>query len=193
MKKKTEGDFTPSAGFVPQHLFLTKGVGRHREKLQSFELALRDAKIAKYNLVRVSSIFPPNCRIMHRDAGVKRLHPGEIVFCVLYDNATNEAHRLVAASVGLALPKNSDHHGYLSEHKSYGQTERQAGDYAEDLAAEMLASTLGVPFEAEKSWNERKGLWTVSGEIVKTKNITQSAVGKNGLWSTVVAGAIFVP
>jgi len=181
-------------GFVPQKLFLTKGVGRHREKLQSFEMALRDAKIAAHNLVRVSSIFPPNCKIIPRDKGVKQLHPGEVVFCVLYDTATNEPHRLVAASVGLALPKNKDHHGYLSEHKSFGQTERQAGDYTEDLAAEMLATTLGVPFDPDKSWNERKGLWTISGEIVKTHNITQSAMGdKNGLWTTVLAGAIFVP
>lgn len=181
-------------GFVPDKVFLTKGVGRHREKLQSFELALRDAGIAQYNLVRVSSIFPPNCKIIPRAKGIELLHQGEVVFCVLYDNATDEPHRLIAASVGLAIPKNSDHHGYLSEHKSFGQTEQQAGDYTEDLAAEMLATTLGVPFEADKSWNDRKNLWTISGEIVKTLNITQSAIGdKNGLWSTVLAGAIFVP
>lgn len=183
----------PAKGFVPNKVFLTKGAGRHREKLQSFELALRDAHIAKYNLVRVSSIFPPRCKIIPRESGLELLHAGEVVFCVLYDNATNEAHRLIAASVGLALPKNKDHHGYLSEHKSFGQTEREAGDYTEDLAAEMLATTLGVPFEADKSWNERKGLWTISGEIVKTKNVTQSAIGKNGVWTTVLAGAIFVP
>jgi len=184
----------PARGFVPQRLFLTKGVGSHREKLQSFELALRDARIAQYNLVRVSSIFPPNCKILPRQRGVQLLHPGEVVFCVLYDNSTNEPHRLVAASVGLAIPKNRDHHGYLSEHKSFGQTETQAGYYAEDLAAEMLASTIGVPFDSDKSWNDRQNLWTVSGEIVRTLNITQSAVGdKKGLWTTVVAGAIFVP
>ncbi len=173
---------------------MTKGVGRHREKLQSFEMALRNASIAKYNLVRVSSIFPPRCKIIPKVKGAKMLHPGEIVYCVLYDNATNEPHRLVAASIGLAMPKNPDHHGYLSEHKSFGQTEQQAGDYSEDLAAEMLATTLGIPFEADKSWMDRKNLWTISGEIVKTLNITQSAIGdKSGLWTTVVAGAIFVP
>lgn len=181
-------------GFVPNKVFLTKGVGRHREKLQSFEMALRDARIAQYNLVRVSSIFPPRCHIIPREKGIRQLHQGEVVFCVLYDNATNEPHRLVATSVGLAIPKNRDHHGYLSEHKSFGQTEQQAGDYAEDLAAEMLATTLGIPFDADKSWHERKNLWTISGEIVKTMNITQSAIGdKGGLWTSVLTGAIFVP
>ncbi|MBI4366466.1 MAG: arginine decarboxylase, pyruvoyl-dependent [Deltaproteobacteria bacterium] len=179
---------------VPTKCFLTRGVGKHREKLQSFERALRDAGISHCNLVRVSSIYPPGCRIIPRREGEKLLKPGQIVFCVLYDNATDEPHRLVAASVGMALPKDRSHHGYLSEHKSFGQTEKQAGDYAEDLAAEMLATILGVKFDPDKSWNDRKGDWTISGEIVKTHNITQSAIGdKSGLWTTVCAGCIFIP
>ncbi|MBI2346697.1 MAG: arginine decarboxylase, pyruvoyl-dependent [Deltaproteobacteria bacterium] len=179
---------------VPTKCFLTRGVGKHREKLQSFELGLRSAGIAHCNLVRVSSIYPPGCRIISRREGERLLKPGQIVYCVLYDNATNEPHRLVAASVGMALPKTRSHHGYLSEHKSFGQSEQQAGDYAEDLAAEMLATILGVKFDPDMSWNERKGSWTISGEIVKTHNITQSAVGdKNGLWTTVIAGCIFIP
>jgi arginine decarboxylase len=180
--------------FVPAKIFLTKGVGRHREKLQSFEMALRQARIAQFNLVRVSSIFPPGCRIVSRREGIMRLNPGQVVYCVMSDNATNEPHRLVAASVGLSTPKNAEYHGYLSEHHSFGQNERQAGDYAEDLAAEMLATILGVPFDPDKSWNERKGTWTISGEIVRTMNCTQSAMGDtHGLWTTVVSGAIFVP
>ena len=182
------------AGFVPRRLFLTKGVGRHREKLQSFEMALRDARIAQYNLVRVSSIFPPGCKTIPRAKGIQQLHPGEVVYCVMSESATNEPNRLLAASVGISLPRNPESYGYLSEHHSFGQNERLAGDYAEDLAAEMLATTLGVKFDPDKSWNERKGTWTISGEIYKTMNITQSAVGdKHELWTTVIAAAIFVP
>jgi len=182
------------AGYIPRRLFLTKGVGHHREKLQSFEMALRDARIAEYNLVRVSSIFPPSCKIIPRTLGLKKLNPGEVVYCVLSENSTNEPNRLLAASVGIALPRSQESHGYLSEHHSFGQNEKLAGDYAEDLAAEMLATIIGVQFDPEKSWNERKGTWTISGEIVKTMETTQSAVGdKKGLWTTVIAGAIFVP
>jgi arginine decarboxylase len=120
--------------------------------------------------------------------------PGQVVYCVLSDIATDEPHRLLAASVGLSIPKSSEFHGYLSEHHAYGQTEKHAGDYAEDLAAEMLATVLGVPFDFDKSWNDRKGTWTISGEIVKTMNVTQSAIGdRHGRWTTVIAGAIFVP
>ncbi len=181
------------SAYVPNQMFLTKGVGRHREKLQSFEMALRQAKIAAHNLVRVSSIKPPYCKIIPRSRGIVKLSAGQIVHCVLSDCATNEPHRLIAASIGLSIPKNPDHHGYIAEHHSTGQTERQAGDYAEDLAAEMLATTLGVSFDADKAWNERKGTWTISGEIVKTTQVTQSAVGdKRGWWTTVIAGVVFV-
>lgn len=179
---------------IPTKVFLTRGAGKHREKLQSFEMALRDAGIARFNLVRVSSIFPPGCKIINKKEGLRQLKGGQIVYCVMSDNATNEPHRLLASSIGLSIPKDQTHYGYLSEHHSFGQTEKQAGDYAEDLAAEMLATILGVKFDPDRAWNERVGKWTISGEIVKTLNVTQSAVGdKYGLWTTVVAGAVFVP
>ena len=89
-------------GPIPKGAFLTKGVGRHREKLTSFELALRSAGIAEFNLVRVKSIFPPNCKLLSQQEGLKYLSPGQIVFAVMSDNATNEPHRLIASSVGVA-------------------------------------------------------------------------------------------
>lgn len=190
----TENDRDPTArNWIPRKLFLTKGVGRHREKLSSFELALRSAGIAKYNLVKVSSIVPPNCQVISRRAGLHLLSPGQIIHCVLSQNATNEAHRLLAASIGVALPKNRDNFGYLSEHHSFGQKERVAGDYAEDLAASMLAYTLGVEFDPDSSYDEKKEIWKISTQIVRTTNITQSAVGdKSGRWTTVLAAAILV-
>ncbi|MBN1781326.1 arginine decarboxylase, pyruvoyl-dependent [bacterium] len=179
--------------YVPKEAFLTKGVGRHKEKLTSFEQALRDAGIAQLNLVRVSSIFPGNCKLLSREKGLTKLTPGAITFCVMSDNATNEPNRLIAASVGLAIPKDRNHYGYLSEHHSFGEREQKAGDYAEDLAAEMLATILGVHFDPDKSYDEKKEIWKISGEIVNTRNITQTAIGqKDGLWTTVVAAAVFV-
>jgi arginine decarboxylase len=178
---------------VPRRIFLTKGVGKHKEKLASFEAALRDAGIAFLNLVRVSSIVPPGARIIPKQQGLKLLKPGAITFVVLSENATNEPHRLVAASIGVACPRDPEKHGYLSEHHSFGQTTREAGDYAEDLAAQMLASTLGVPFDIDKAYDERKEQYKVGGLIVRTTEMTQSAVGdKNGLWTTVVAAAVLL-
>lgn len=179
--------------FVPQRMFLTKGVGKHREKLTSFEMALRDAGIAQFNLVRVSSIFPPNCKIISKKEGLKELQPGQITFAVISQAESKEPHRLMAASVGVAIPKDRSHYGYLSEHHSFGETDDFAGAYAEDLAASMLATILGSDFDPDSSWDEKREIWRISGEIVKSRNITQSAIGdKNGLWTTVVAAAILL-
>ena len=179
--------------FVPTQAFLTKGVGRHKEKLTSFEMALRDAELATYNLVRVSSIFPPHCKMVDRPKGLKMLQPGQILFTVLAESATNEPSRLIAAAIGLAIPSDPTHHGYISEHHSYGQNRDVSGDYAEDLAASMLATTLGIEFDPDTAWDERENLFKMSGKIVRTSNITQSAIGnKEGLWTTVFAACAFI-
>lgn len=177
---------------VARYLFLTKGVGRHKERLASFEEALRDAKIAHCNLVHVSSIFPPNCKILPLAKGVARLKAGQILHVVLARNETNENHRLVAASIGLAIPKDRSQYGYLSEHHSFGENEDQASDYCEDLAASMLATTLGIDFDRDASWDEQRAQWKISGKIVKTTNITQTALGVGGKWTSVIAAAVFV-
>ncbi len=178
---------------VPTKVFLTKGVGKHKERLTSFELALRDAGIASQNLVRVSSIFPPNCKLIPRSQGLKYLNHGEVVFAVVAENSTREPHRLVAASIGLAIPADRSTYGYLSEHHSFGETDNVAGDYAEELAAEMLATTLNVDFDPDRSWDEKKEIYRISNKIVRTMNMTQSAVGdKRALWTTVIAAAILI-
>lgn len=180
--------------YVPTKIFFSKGAGVSKERLTSYEMALRAAGIAKYNLVHVSSIFPPQCKIISRQEGDKLLKPGQIVHTVLSRNDTNEPSRLIAASVGAAIPANKKIYGYLSEHEGYGQTERFAGEYAEDLAATMMATTLGVEFDPEKSWDEQKEIWKISGHIVRTRNITQTAKGnKDKLWTTVVAVAVLLP
>lgn len=179
--------------FVPKYMFFTKGCGVAKARLQSFELALRDAGIEKLNIVRVSSIFPPKCRIISKKEGVSRLGAGQVTHCVIAEQATDEPGRLVAASIGLAVPTERAAYGYLSEHHSFGETPQRAGDFAEDLAAVMLASTLGIDFDPESAWDDRKQVFKMSGKIVRTTNITEGAKGdKNGLWTTVVAAAVLL-
>lgn len=178
---------------VPRKAFLTKGVAIHKEKLASFEMALRNAGIAQFNLVRVSSIFPPHCKFVPKSNGLKELNDGSILHVVLTDTATNEPNRLVASSVGLAIPADRSKFGYLSEHHAYGETDQKAGDYAEDLAAMMLATTLGIPFDENVHYDTRREIWKFRKEIVTTRNITQSAIGnKDGLWTTAVAACVLI-
>jgi arginine decarboxylase len=180
--------------YVPSKVLFTRGRGLHREKLASFEMALRAAGIAQFNLVRVSSIFPPGCKIVHGARELAALQAGQIVNVVMSEASTNEPGRQVAASMGVAVPRDPHQFGYLSEHHSYGETMTRAGDYAEDLAAEMLATVMGVEFDPEKSWDEKREIWRISGKFVRTANVTQSARGnKDGLWTTVLAAAVFIP
>jgi arginine decarboxylase len=188
---KQKGDFKL---FKPSKIFFTKGVGRHKDYLQSFELALRQASIEKCNLVTVSSIYPAGCKRIGKAEALKYLEPGSITFCVMARNFTNEPNRLIASSIGVALPSDGSHYGYISEHHPFGEKEIVSGEYAEDLAATMLATTLGVDFDPEKAWVEREKVYKQSGRIFKTFNITQSATGhKDGLWTTVIAAAVMIP
>ena len=178
--------------FVPSKAFMTTGVGIHREKLTSFEMALRDAGIAAYNIVRVSSIFPPSCQIVEAEEGIEMLKPGQILFAVLAEMATNEPGRRISSSIGLALPKDRDQHGYISEVHMNGTTAAESGEYAEDLAASMLATVLGEPFDPDAAWDVRKEQWMLGGKIVHTQNFTAAAQGPdNGHWVTTVASAVF--
>ena len=178
---------------VAKKLFLTKGIGIADDKLTSFEFALRNAGIAGTNIVLISSIFPPNARLIPRKDGLKCIKPGQILFTIYSRNQTNEPSRMISASVGIAQPTDREKYGYLSEYDAFGQNERETGDYAEDIAAQMLASSLGIPFDIDKSWDEKRQQWNISGQIYKTKNITQTAKGnKDGKWTTVFAAAVLI-
>lgn len=178
---------------IPNRVFFTKGVGKHENRLQSFELALRKAGIETCNLVRVSSILPPHCRIIPRAAGLKALQPGQIAFVVLSDAATNEPSRLVGAGVGLAQPADRSQYGYISEHHAFGQREKRIADLVEDMAATMLATTLGIDFDPEKAYDERKEVYRMTGKIVRSRACVQTAEGdKDGRWTTVVSSAVLL-
>lgn len=183
---------TRMRNLVPTKIFLTKGVGRHMYQLKSFEDALRKAGVAQQNLVQVSSILPPRCKIISKEKGLKLLVPGEISFCVIARADTNEHQRLVASSVGIAVPKDNNNWGYLSEVHGYGMNEQEAADRSEDLAAGMLGTTLGLEVDPGKAWSEKEQVYKSSGLIIRTSNVTQTAKGLKDLWTTTVAIAMFL-
>ena len=178
---------------VPRYMFFTKGVGKHLHRLQSFEAALRHAGVAHFNLVRVSSILPPRCKIVSRSRGLGRLEAGAIVYCVIAESRTDEPNRLTCAGIGLALPADETQYGYISEHHGYGLTERKCADLVEDMAASMLATTQGIELDPDKAYDERRETYRAKGLVVRTRAVAQTAEGdKNGLWTTVIAAAVFV-
>ncbi|EQD54793.1 pyruvoyl-dependent arginine decarboxylase, partial [mine drainage metagenome] len=141
--------------------------------LMSFEEALRDAGIAQFNLVSVSSIFPPHTEAITREEGLKLLDPGQILFTVLARNSSDELNRMISAAIGYALPTDRGRWGYLSEHHSFGETEHGAGFFAEKLAAEMLASTMGL--QKDLIWDAEKDEYVLRDKILTTKNICSTA------------------
>jgi arginine decarboxylase len=178
--------------FVPTKAFFTRGIGRHKNKLQSFELALRDAGIEKLNLVYVSSIYPPNCTLLTVEEGTALLNPGQITFCVMARNATDEKGRFVGSAVGMAFPASKDNYGYISEHTSFGKDEKEIGDFAEDLASTMLATTLGVDFDPEIGYDERREVYLMSGKIIDSISAPISAMGTSNMWTTTVSAVVFI-
>ena len=177
---------------VPTKVFLTKGVGRHKYRLKSFEESLRHAGVAQQNLVNVSSILPPGCKIISKESGLKYLVPGGINYCVMARVDTNEHGRLLASSIGIAVPKDKKKWGYLSEVHGYGMNRQEAADMAEDLAAGMLGTTLGLDVDPNKAWSEKEQVYKSSGLIIRTSNATQTARGMLDEWTTTVAIAMFL-
>lgn len=155
---------------IPKYIFFTKGKGEHKDKLISFELALRDAKIAPFNLVRVSSIFPPKCKVISPEEGLKKLKKGQILFCVLSENSTNKAGEIVSCSVGAAIPQNKNNYGYLSEHHD---NKLNCGEYAQKLAVDMMKSVFKT-------------------DNIKSFYTSETSKGKKGKWVTVVAAAVLI-
>ena len=178
---------------VPKYAFIVSGCGKAKEKLASFEMALRDAGIAEYNLVKVSSILPPNCKIINKKKGISMLSPGQIVFVVMSEQSTNEPGRQITASVGIAIPPDRSKHGYLSEHHSYGQTKKESGIYSKNLAAYMLATIMDGSINAEKNYNQQKDLWKIKGKPIQTKEVTSYSCGdQNGNWVTVLSAVVLI-
>ncbi len=185
---------------VPKCFFLTRGKGTAKDKLHSFELALRDAGISPYNLVKVSSIIPPGCRQISKEEGLKKLSPGGIVFCVLSENFTNEKSRIIGSSVGIALPADPLQVGYISEHHSTGESEIECGIHAEYLAAIMLITLMGKDVEHHEIFERRrkkKDHYKLEvghlQEVEKTMHICQVMDGcDNSRWCSTVAAAVLV-
>ena len=90
------------------------------------------------------------------------------------------------------MPKEESKWGYLSEVHGHGMNEKEASDLAEDLAAGMLGTTLGLEVDPNKAWSEKEQVYKSSGLIIRTSNITQTARGKMDLWTTTVAIAMFL-
>ena len=165
---------------VPKKIFFVKGKGfSSNSKLRSFEEALREAGIEKFNIVRVSSIIPPFCEEVSKDEGIKELKTGQVVYSVMSKISSNRKDIVICASIGAAKPVNAEDYGYLSEKHTLDEDPGKIAEIAEALAAEMLATTHGDSINPSLN--------------IRTKSFTESTrVRKDGEWATVLTAAIFI-
>ncbi len=137
---------------TPKYVFFTVGKGYGSHKLESFENALKDAKIEKFNLVPVSSIFPKDCKIISVEEGLKKLTPGQIVFCVMAKLLTNKSG-IYSTAIGYSKPEND--YGYFTEVELKGKLNK-ALKLAEELALKFRYSnnvgSFGIEGKNKKSW-----------------------------------------
>ena len=189
MVRKNEISLNP---WVPKKVFLTKGVGIHVEQLNSFEEALRDARLSRMNLVMVSSIVPPHCELVGLEEGLTLLSTGQITFCVMSRCASDEDGRLLASAVALLLPENGDDYGYISEYHGFGKKQDEVEDWVCDQAAELYASAKGFKINWKRAWSEVDSKYTLEQRKYSPEVVVSVAEGIKGKWVTTVAAAVFI-
>jgi arginine decarboxylase len=177
---------------VPKGVFLTKGVGIHSERLNSFEEALREARISSFNLVTVSSIVPPHCRLLDIQEGLRLMSPGQLTFSVMSRGDSNEEGRLISAAVAILLPENPNDYGYISEFHGYGMEADEVEDWVCDQAAELYASAKGLKINWKRAWSPEDEKYTLEERSFSPKYVVSMARGKKGKWVTTVAAAVFI-
>src|SRR6056297_1902687 len=119
--------------WVPKKIFFTKGVGIAKSEQISYIRALTDAKLAKYNLIQVSSIVPPNCKKITPKEGLQNLQPGQTLYVVLARISSNIPNQQIAASIGVAKPYHPKIHGYLAEYENINQSSEEVAKFSEDM------------------------------------------------------------
>ena len=162
---------------IPKKLFLTKGKGFHKNKLQSFEIALRDAEIHQCNLVKVSSIIPPKCEIIARKEGLKSIKPGMVTYCVLSVCETKSFDEKIAAGIGLAYSDKKNVFGYIAEGMKHGKETTDLSKHVQKIATDMLKTVT----------NDK-----VTNDVLHHKNVVQTCKGQKNKWATAVAAAVFL-
>jgi len=154
-------------------------------------MALRDAHLANFNLVRVSSIFPPHCELVDREEGLSLMQPGQVVFAVIAESSTNEPSRLVAASIGVAMPAIRPITATSPSTIAMARNEVTAGNMPKTWPPPCSPTCWACRSSPARPGTSAGAVAPV-GRIVRTMNVTSTAeCGEDGRWTTVVSGVCF--
>lgn len=113
---------------MPTRCLLVRGRGQAPLALEAFDTALVDAGVGEYNLVKVSSIFPPHCQFTDEHEAPE----GTAVTTAFAQMESDDSTVTISASIAVAVPKDPHRPGVIMEWHGHGD---QA--FAEDTVIGM--------------------------------------------------------
>lgn len=111
---------------------LVAGSGTDDYMISSFDSALLDAGVGNYNLVRVSSILPPNCT---QEKEIS-LADGSVLFTA-YATLTTQTKELIASAIAVAIPSDIRQHGVIMEY-----SDRTSKENAIEIVKELAGKAM---------------------------------------------------
>jgi arginine decarboxylase len=120
-------------GPLPKHFFLTAGKGEASTGLNAFDAALLDAGVGDTNLIKMSSILPPNAQEIEKYNWPK----GSFVPLAYGDITSSEPGIIISASVAVGIPDDPNAAGLIMECSQIGPP-----DMCEDAVRKMVIEGL---------------------------------------------------
>lgn len=151
---------------APKRYCLVSGIGKDICEIGSFDSALLDAGIGNYNLVKISSILPPESQV----ADAISAADGSILYTA-YIAETTAGCEQIAAAVAVAIPENRHSCGVIIKY-----------------------SLKGSKNEAEKkaSWLAEKAMQKRGIPITRIESIGAEVTGGDACYSTAFAGLVLL-
>ena len=170
----------PPLRFVPPRVFFTSGTGTHRLERVAIQHAMQQAGVSQCNLVKVSSVLPPDTQIISRQQGLRLLTPGNVVFAVIAQAETNEPSQRITPAVAWAKPKKPGVPGVIAEvedNLTHGKNEETAADEVGEEAITILGETLGTRVDAKRKWDRRRKTLRIGSTTVEIGWLAASIEG----------------
>lgn len=105
---------------TPTKYFMVSGASDGFTPLNAFDGALLQAGIGNTNIIKMSSIVPPRCRLISPIA----LPPGALVPAAYASITSDVPGEIIAAGVAIALPKERDRNGLIMEYSAKGRKDQ---------------------------------------------------------------------
>lgn len=101
---------------TPTKYFIAVGHAEGSSDLNAFDGALASASIGNINIIKMSSILPPECQ----EVMPVLFPPGALVPTAYGTIASKEPNRIISAAVAIAFPEDENYPGLIMEAGEFG-------------------------------------------------------------------------